>query len=398
MLRRTLTPLALACAFMLSACDDNTIPTSPDMADPSTAELQAAKLAGAGSLTGEVGGAKYYIEVPEDWNGDLVLYAPGYITPRLPIDEADPEGVEPGKRAEVLSRGYAWAVSARPANGFAVQDGVRATHQLRGIFASRVNTPNRVYLSSTSMGGLIMLRLLEEHPGMYAGALPVCAPLDGGGEFWNGAFHTRALFDYYYPGVLPGDAVHPAPGANGGDLFGGAMGAVLANPGPAQELAAALPIPMPYADLSELAITIGVLASFGDEVMIADLAARAHSGDLFDNSTTLYSGTSDDVGLNAGIDRFESSPSARNFFQHWYTPSGDLTAPVLSLRTTRDPVVSPFLDEQFAARAAAAGRSHLLVRRQIDRFGHCAIGSATEYGPAFDDLVNWVENGVIPAP
>ena len=398
MLRRTLTPLALVCALLLSACSDGAIPTSPDAQDLSAIDLQASKLIGAGSISGEVGGANYYIEVPENWNGDLVLYAHGYVTPAVPIEDLSAEFIEPGKRAELLSRGYAWAASARPANGFAVQEGVRVTHQLRGIFTSRVGQPNRVYLSSTSMGGVIILRLIEEHPGMYAGALPVCGPLDGGGEFWNGAFHTRALFDYYYPGVLPGDAVHPAPGANGGDLFGAAFGAVLANPGPAEQLAAALPVPMPYADLTELAITIAVLASFGDEVMIADLAKRAHSSEVFDNSSTVYSGTNDDAALNAGIDRFESSPAADNFFRHWYTPSGDLTAPVLSIRTSRDPVVSPFLDEQLAARAAAAGASHLLVRRQIDRFGHCAISDAAEYGPAFDDLVNWVENGVMPTP
>ena len=398
MIRRTLTPLALVCALVLSACSDGAIPTSPDAQDLSAIDLQASKLIGAGSLSGEVGGANYYIEVPENWNGDLVLYAHGYVTPAVPIEDLDAEFVEPGKRAELLSRGYAWAASARPANGFAVQEGVRVTHQLRGIFTSRVGQPNHVYLSSTSMGGVIILRLIEDHPGMYAGALPVCGPLDGGGEFWNGAFHTRALFDYYYPGVLPGDAVHPAPGANGGDLFGAAFGAVLANPGPAEQLAAALPVPMPYADLTELAITIAVLASFGDEVMIADLAKRAHSSEVFDNSSTVYSGTNDDAALNAGIDRFESSPAADNFFRHWYTPSGDLTAPVLSIRTSRDPVVSPFLDEQLAARAAAAGASHLLVRRQIDRFGHCAISDAAEYGPAFDDLVNWVENGVMPTP
>ena len=101
--------------------------------------------------------------------------------------------------------------AARPwallGNGFAVQEGVKATHQLRGIFTSRVAAPDRVYLSSGSMGALIMLRLLEQHPGMYAGVLPVCGPIVGAGGFWEGAFHTRALFDYFYPGVLGGDAL-----------------------------------------------------------------------------------------------------------------------------------------------------------------------------------------------
>ncbi|MCL7979884.1 MAG: hypothetical protein M8865_08265 [marine benthic group bacterium] len=398
MLRRTLTPLACACAFVLSACSDSTIPTSPDTADLPDVGLQAAKLAGPGSLTGEVGGARYYIEVPENWNGDLVLYAGGYVTPRLSIEGANPEAVEWAKRQELLARGYAWAVSTWSSTGFAVQEGVRSTHQLRGLFASRVGQPDRTYLSSTSMGGLIILRLLEEHPGMYAGALPVCGPLDGAGGFWSGSFHTRALFDYFYPGVLPGNALNPPPGTDGGDLFNDAFGAVLSDPGPAQELIGALPVAMPYADLFELAIIIGAQVSFGDEVIIEEIKERTRSEQLFDNSETVYSGTSDDAGLNEGIDRFMSSPQAENFFRRWYTPSGDLSAPVLSLRTTRDPIVSPYLDDAFAARVDALGKSHLLVRRTFDRFGHCAISAANEYGPAFDDLVSWAETGVVPAP
>jgi pimeloyl-ACP methyl ester carboxylesterase len=398
MLRRTLTSLALVCAFVLSACSDSTMPTFPEATDLSGTDLQAAKLAGAGSLTGEVGGAKYYIEVPENWNGDLVLYAHGYIGPDVPIEAIDPADEETGKRAQVLARGYAWAISARSDNGFAVQEGVNETNQLRGIFKSRVAAPDRIYLSSGSMGGLIMLRLLEKHPGMYAGALPICAPLDGAAEFWKSSLHTRSLFDYFYPGVLGGDALNPPAGADGGAMFGAAMGAVLANPGPAYELMNALPVPMPYASDFEMALTIGTQIFFGDPAILEEIKMRAHSSDIFDNSMTVYAGTSDDADLNAKVDRFESSPQADNFFNTWYTPSGDLPAPVLSLRTTRDQVVSPNLDKQFAARAAASGNADMLVRRQVDRFGHCDIDSATEYGPAFDDLVNWVENGVMPTP
>ena len=98
MLRLTLTSLALVCAFVLSACSDSTMPTSPDETDLSGTNLQAAKLAGAGSVTGEVGGAQYYIEVPENWNGDLVLFAHGYIGPDVPIEAIDPATIEGGKR------------------------------------------------------------------------------------------------------------------------------------------------------------------------------------------------------------------------------------------------------------------------------------------------------------
>ncbi len=126
MLRRTLTPLALVCAFVLSACSDSTMPTSPDTADLSGTSLQAAKLAGAGSLTGEVGGAQYYIEVPENWNGDLVLYAHGYVSPACSDRRFRSREIEPGKRAQILQRGYAWAVFFPIRNGFAVQEGVKS--------------------------------------------------------------------------------------------------------------------------------------------------------------------------------------------------------------------------------------------------------------------------------
>jgi pimeloyl-ACP methyl ester carboxylesterase len=361
------------------------------------AVLTASRLTGPGTLEGEVGGARYYIEVPEDWNGDLVLYAHGYVPPVVPIEGVDPASIEPGKRAEVLARGYAWAASARPTNGFAVQEGARVTHQLRGIFTSRVRRPGHVYLSSTSMGALIILRLLEEHPGMYAGALPVCGPLAGAAGFWSGSFHTRALFDYYYPGVLPGDALNPPAGVSGGALAGAAYAAMSANPGPAYDLEAALPLSMPYASDAELAQVIAVQVSFGDPGMLAELQARAHSPEIFDNASTVYTGTSDDGALNAGIGRFEWTPAAENFFRTWYEPTGDLSAPVLTLHTSRDPVVSPEQRLVFAGRVADLGRADRLVQRTFDRFGHCAVYDL-EYGPAFDDLVNWVENGIQPTP
>ena len=396
MAKRRLVPLAVLCVLYAAACDGSTAPTAPDA--PPEASLATSRLTGPGTLEGEVGGARYYIEVPADWNGDLVLYAAGYVPPFVPIGDADPAFIEPSKRAEVLSRGFAWAASARPATGFAVHEGVRVTHQLRGVFTSRVRRPGRVYLSSTSMGALIILRLLEEHPGMYAGALPVCGPLAGGAEFWSGSFHTRALFDYYYPGVLPGDALHPPAGASGGDFFGAAWAAVSANPGPAYELEAALPLSMSYASDAELAQIVGVQVSFGDPVMLEDLMARAHSTEIFDNASTVYAGTSDDPALNAGVGRFEWTPAARNYFRSWYEPTGELSAPVLTLHTTRDPVVSPEQRDVFASRVVAAGKADLLVQRSFDRFGHCFVYSGLEYGPAFDDLVNWVENGVQPSP
>ena len=51
----------------------------------------------------------------------------------------------------------------------------------------------------------------------------------------------------------------------------------------------------------------------------------------------------------------------------------------------------------FRERVEAAGDGDLLVQRSVDRFGHCTYGEAALI-VAFDDLVEWVEGGVKPAP
>ena len=76
---------------------------------------------------------------------------------------------------------------------------------------------------------------------------------------------------------------------------------------------------------------------------------------------------------------------------------GKLSFPVLTLHTTRDPLVPLFHEPVYAAIVDAAGKSDLLVQRVIDRFGHCEF-TLEEQIEAFQDLVNWVENGVKPTP
>jgi hypothetical protein len=69
--------------------------------------------------------------------------------------------------------------------------------------------------------------------------------------------------------------------------------------------------------------------------------------------------------------------------------------PVLSLHDLGDLFVPFSMEQYYAADVAANGRSHLLVQRAIRAIGHCEF-SSTEVTAAFDDLVDWVENGVRP--
>ncbi|MEJ2169255.1 MAG: hypothetical protein P8X90_27410, partial [Desulfobacterales bacterium] len=54
------------------------------------------------------------------------------------------------------------------------------------------------------------------------------------------------------------------------------------------------------------------------------------------------------------------------------------------------------MEKIYAERVAAQGKSDLLVQRAIRNVGHCAFTTA-ERESAFEDLVNWVVNGMKPA-
>ena len=53
------------------------------------------------------GGAGYRIEVPHDWNGELVLYAHGFRGTGLELTVSDPR-----IRPYLIANGYAWAASS----------------------------------------------------------------------------------------------------------------------------------------------------------------------------------------------------------------------------------------------------------------------------------------------
>ena len=384
--------LIVAAVAALAACADS--PTQS-----SEAPLFA-KIAGPAQIEGEIGpGALYGLSVPDEWNGDLVLYAHGYVPPVSPVELQDVSG-EGGDnpnafRDALLDLGYGVAYSSFSENGYAVREGLTQTRQLRGLFASRVGKPNRTYVVGKSLGGLISLMAAEKHPDLFDGALPMCGLVGGGPLEIDYIYDVRVLFDYFYPGVLPSNALDVPDGTNPYAYVGPVIAAISANPLPAVDLAAVDQVDLPYASFPQLINSV-LNALFFNLVATADLSDRTGGG-FFDNSSTVYTGSSDDGALNEGVDRFEGTPRGRNYLENWYLPEGDLKLPVLTLHTAMDPVVPLFHEPAYAGIVAAAGRSDLLVQRTIPTYGHCAF-TLDEQVQAFQDLVTWAENGVIPAP
>ena len=111
-----------------------------------------------------------------------------------------------------------------------MKDGAQRTQQLLGVFTSKFGAPSRIYIGGGSMGGLIAIKLAEEHPNWFDGMLLAC-PVSGGAGSTDYLANVRALFDLFYPGVLPGNASKAPAGVDPTtEIVGPAIAAMLAYP------------------------------------------------------------------------------------------------------------------------------------------------------------------------
>jgi pimeloyl-ACP methyl ester carboxylesterase len=343
-------------------------------------------------------GALYRLVRPTVWNGSLVVYAHGYVSRDEPVAITPDASLVIGLLAP---QGFAVAVSSFSENGWVVKDGAQRTHQLLGLFTSKFGRPASVYVGGASMGGLIAIKLLETYPYAYDGALAACAASGGTQRLYDYYAHARALFDFFYPGVLPGSASE-LPGGTSitQDIALRATGAILANPLPAGLMAQFDQTPFPFATPAELLQSI-VSALVGNADSLAGLRGLTNGHPYFDNRSTSYSSATLPSALlaavNAGVERFDASPSALQAFDHNYTPTGDLRIPLLMLSNARDPVVPGFNQTTYGAAVAATGAADLLVQREVPVFGHCVF-TPQQLGSAFSDLVLWVQLGIKPTP
>ena len=346
-------------------------------------------------------GAAYSLSVPAEWNGNLVIYAHGIVDPAAPVLPPTGQDGFGTLRTEWLDRGYAVASSSFSENGYALKSAIQRTHQLSGIFASKFGPPARTYLAGHSLGGLAILALAEQHPSQYDGALPMCTPIGGGSAEIKYLGDARVLFDYFFPGVLPGGAFSVPENtsfAPGSPVFNATLQALAT--GGTKTLMFGLIAGLPFRTPTELVTSAMSVVGFSIR-FTNDVLDRTHGHVPFDNLDTVYSGPLpfDYAALNnpvTGVARFSATPDAANYFDRYYTPTGELRVPTLTLHTLLDPI-APFAHEaRYAATVNNAGASAWLTQRSIASYGHCNINAA-ETMSAFEALVAWSNGGAKPA-
>ena len=372
-----------------------------------------APVAGARALFGVHQGAGYRIELPDTWNGTLILWARGFSGLNPDGTGFNPVlgfGQEVPGRSVLAPSGVAWAASTYRTNGFAPAVGVDDLLALKDLFTREAGAPAQTLCVGASMGGATAQLMAQEFPQEIAGALALCGALSNAEAVdYLASWHAVASW-------LIGEPPHQADAA-GLAAWAGALGRVqtdgsLLLTARGEQFAAvmrALTGGERFGFAAGLARqwpeNFALGAVFWPQILARGTpmpgAVIAHDSQIlaFDTMAVVYAGDPpgllDTDALNAEVIRFAAPPADRAN-PALGPATGRLRTPLLTLKNTGDLFTSISLDQTYRARVDAAGDGDHLVMRAIRRAGHCNF-SLPEGVQALQDLQLWVLDGVRPA-
>ncbi|WP_203840884.1 alpha/beta hydrolase family protein [Winogradskya humida] len=367
--------------------------------------------------TGIRDGAAWRVELPRRWNGSLVVYAHGYRGAGTTVYVNNP-----ALRAHYLARGFAWASSSYSTNGYDVGQGVRDSYTLIDVFRRATGKrANDVYMTGESMGGHVTAVAIEEHPRAFVGAMPTC-----------GVIGDTELYDYFLDANVTAAALAGVdidfplqPAADYPQTWREQVGRILPKLGVTPGAPPALtPAGRTWSDVVErrtggerpgfdgafaywnTARSIEPLSDlpflFGLYPGVTGGTGGIADGNVTDNRFTVYRSTDKrkltaaERRLNAEVLRVRHTARASDGLDGIPRVDGRPSIPVLSMHDIGDLFVPFSMEQVYAQRAAANGRSNLFVSRAIRGVGHCDF-TQPELQRGFDDLVTWVRTGHRPA-
>ncbi len=379
-------------------------------------------------LQGELNGQAYRIRVPGNWNGTLLVYSYGYaegyeLVPLTPLGLNSSGGPD---EAALLGKGYALA-GIRAAGavtipggmglaGFNMKERIQSQVALVSLFRDTVGQPERTIAWGKSMGGLVALALIEKHPGLFDGAVPLCAPAAGTPRMFDGKLDIVLSFKQ----AFGWREAWGTPGALRSDL--NAYTEVIPFAIDLEQTDAArahwawefLRIVNRIPD--DPSLYQGPL-NFRYQVIwlafapLPDMERRA-GGRAVQNAGREYSMTTDEIeylktlgedpepylaAMNA--ERIYADRNARNYVEYYYNPSGQIARPVLMLHTTHDAAAIP--ENEGAYRELVGDQKHSGFLLQEYSTGnpagntHCTFMPA-QYIAAIDAMAGWLVTGQKP--
>ena len=397
------------------------------VADPLSFDASAAGLSGAvvnanrhwGRYEGIQGEAAYTVEVPEDWNGGLIMWARGYggegetlrrVVPSVPF------------RNVVLGAGYAWAASSYSANYYDVRAALEDTNKLalevtdylEQDWGVDYGSVQQYLIAGGSMGGHTAAVAVEKetrytarYPVRYEGAMPLCQSEQN--EFdWLGDY-TRVAQELAGYGDYPQDQFQELLPLILDELFVAVQGENAWEPkGEAGERLFRIAEKLTGGErpIFEYGFRVGglqyaVLGTGGSDGTLNGILSR----NVYDNTWRFYRWTDgrritwDEWRFNRQVDRERADLLAnpiRTDGVRWLPlVKGNFDVPVLTMHTLGDFYV-PFKHQQlYRKRAELRGNGDLLVQRAIRAPSHCDF-SGTEIATATIDWLTWVNGGPKP--
>jgi hypothetical protein len=310
------------------------------------------------------------------WNGDLVVWAHGYVDPRQPITIPEDQlclGDGFCLPAVFNGLGFGFATTSYSSNGL-VTTGVADVVDLVEVFAAQHGAPGRVFITGASEGGLVTARALEQRPDVFDGGVSACGPI---GDFhrivgYYGDF--RVVFDYFFPGLMPGSLLDVPDNlaARWEDHWTGTVWPVVSDPANSGTLSQLLMVTRAPHDAGDLAtIETTVHDALWYNVFAAEDLVAKTGGSPYDNTTRRYMGSANDAALNAAVARYAADPAAVAFIDAHLGTTGLLTVPMVNLHTTKDQQVAFMQEILYGMKVRATGSQSKRVLIPSFRYEHC---------------------------
>lgn len=353
-------------------------------------------------------GAWVVIAIPADWNRRLIVHAHG--GPRMEAPRAT-DGLDDLDRFAVMVRqGYAWIGSTYRRGGYGVRLAAEDTDNSRRLFWDRFGRPERTLLHGQSWGGNVAAKAAElhalDHEGRpnYDGVLLTNGVLSGGTRAYGFRADLRAVYQFYCQN-------HPRPDEPAYPLWQGLPDVSdLTRARLRQRVASCTGVDRPASErtpeqAARLRNITGVIGIAEDELvshlswatfLFQDLVQKRLGGrNPFDNSTTVYSGSTDDAALNAGVVRFTADPDGLARLAYDADLSGLIVVPTVSLHALHDPTVSYTAEALYRQTVSDAGRAHLLLQVASDEREHSKLADSG-YLAILTGLETWLDTGSRP--
>jgi pimeloyl-ACP methyl ester carboxylesterase len=328
-------------------------------------------------------GSIYRICMPGGtYNGSLVIWAHGFQDAGVEVGIPDDQlcFADICLPDLITGLGFGFATNSYSKTGLAVLQGKADVLDLVDIFTAQRGKPNRVYLVGASEGGIITALSLEQHPDVFSAGLAACGPI-GNFRFQINYFgDARATFEYFFPGVIPGDPFNPDPGlaAMWKAYYDAVVEPIVFHPANRPRLDQWVRVAkLPFEAGNYLAsVAVSVEDVLRYAVVNLNDAAATLGGFPFDNRLRRYAGSADDTLLNLLVRRVAAHPAAVAAMNTDYATTGVLERPLITLHTLRDQQV-PYAHEPLYILKTLASGSYLTrhLNVPIDRFEHCNFTS-----------------------